>query len=144
MHLEQIFLPQWVALCPHMGTAEKTLLQVLFSLGTETEPVCVIAPAELRKVLYSGPVDIHQLPKTISPSGLMRLLRNLAALEQITRPEGTPLTFSSRESTQERSVPMHVHRAPQHECETDLTSLSYTLARGWYSGAGTDRAPLLQ
>ncbi|WP_087098406.1 hypothetical protein [Nocardiopsis sp. JB363] len=129
---EHTHVPKWAAICPHMGAAERSLLHVLFVL-TETEPVCVIAPAQLRKVLYSGPVDIGEAPKRISSSGLMRLLRNLAALGQLTRPEGTALTFSSREATQERSVPMHVHRDLRHECETDPTSLSYTLARGWPS-----------
>jgi hypothetical protein len=126
---EEVRIPQWVALCPHMGNADKTLLQVLFTLTTETEPVCVIAPADLRTVVYSGPADLGQDPKLISSSGLIRLLRNLSVLQQITRPEGTALTFSSREATHQRSIPIHVQRHPQHECEVDRSTLPFTRAR---------------
>lgn len=129
MNLEQARIPQWVALCPHMGAADKALLQVLFTLTTETEPVCVVAPADLRTVIYSSPVDIGQAPKLISSSGLVRLLRNLSALQQITRPEGTALTFSSREAAHQRSIPIHVQRYPQHECEVDRSTLPFTRAR---------------
>ncbi|MEV6818442.1 hypothetical protein AB0M72_06775 [Nocardiopsis dassonvillei] len=129
MHLNPTPTPPWATLCPHMGVADKALLQVLFMLTTETEPVCVIAPADLRTVVYSASVDPGQAPKLISPSGLMRLLRNLSTLGQITRPEGTRLTFSSNAAAQQRTVPIHVWRPTRHACGVDRSTLPYVYAR---------------
>ena len=113
---------EWVSLCPHMGSAQKTLLQVLTCLTTETDPVCTIAPADLRTMIYASPVGIGQRPKTISASGLLRLLRALATLQQITRPAGTPLTFSSHANAQLRAIPIRVWRYPRHGCGCPWTA----------------------
>lgn len=146
MHLDPTPTPPWATLCPHMGVSDKALLQVLFMLTTETEPVCVIAPADLRTVVYSASVDPGQAPKLISPSGLIRLLRNLSTLGQITRPEGTRLTFSSNAAAQhqQRTVPIHVWRPPQHACEVDRSTLPYVYAPARHqvgSPAGTRPGP---
>ncbi|MBB6001346.1 hypothetical protein HNR25_005177 [Streptomonospora salina] len=107
---------QWVDLCPHMGTAEKTLLRVLTNLTTKESPTRRLAPAELRQMVYSGPVEVGQAPKVISASGLLRLLRSLAEMGQITATDGSQLRFSSGDSAQLRGISMVIWRYPRHEC----------------------------
>ena len=107
---------QWLDLCPHLGTSEKTLLRVLLSLTRHENPRRKIAPEELRHLVYAGPVALGEEPKYASVSGLRRMLRALAALGQITTPEDRPLTFSSGKSAQSRAVTMQIWRYPRHEC----------------------------
>ncbi|MGW8529113.1 hypothetical protein [Nocardiopsis sp. NPDC055824] len=107
---------QWVDSCPHMGHSEKTLLRVLTNLTLEYTQVRKLAPAALQKMIYVGAVDLGKAPKTISSSGLLRLLRALAALGQITDPDGGQLTFSSGEKAQLHGISMSIWRYPRHEC----------------------------
>ncbi|SHK92872.1 hypothetical protein SAMN05421803_14328, partial [Nocardiopsis flavescens] len=107
---------QWLDLCPHLGTSEKTLLRVLLSLTRHENPRRKISPERLRHLVYSGPVALGEEPKCASVSGLRRMLRALAALGQITTPEDRPLTFSSGKSAQSRAVTMQIWRYPRHEC----------------------------
>ncbi|MFD0773902.1 hypothetical protein ACFQZ2_08185 [Streptomonospora algeriensis] len=107
---------QWVDLCPHMGAAEKTLLRVLTNLTTSESPTRRLKPVELRQMVYSGPVAVGQAPKVISANGLLRLLRSLAEMGQITAIDGTQLRFSSREPAQLRGISMVIWRYPRHEC----------------------------
>ncbi|MFC9941330.1 hypothetical protein, partial [Nocardiopsis alba] len=107
---------QWLDLCPHLGTSEKTLLRVLLSLTRQENPRRKISPEDLRHLVYAGPVALGEEPKYASVSGLRRMLRALAALGQITTPEDTPITFSSGKSAQSRAVTMQIWRYPRHEC----------------------------
>jgi len=109
---------QWLDLCPHLGTSEKTLLRVLLSLTRQDNPRRKIAPEELRHLVYSGPVALAEEPKFASISGLRRMLRALATLGQITTPEDTPITFSSGQAAQKRAVTMQIWRYPRHECSS--------------------------
>src|SRR5690625_1777515 len=90
---------QWVDLCPHMGAAEARLLRLLTNLTTEESQTRRIAPAELRRMVYSGPVEVDQTPKTVSASGLLRLLRSLAELGQINAPDRSRLRLHQRKPT---------------------------------------------
>ncbi|MFE1396255.1 hypothetical protein ACFW3Z_25600 [Nocardiopsis alba] len=107
---------QWVDTCPHLNHPERTLLRVLTNLTLEYTQVRKITPAALQKMIYVGAVGLGEAPKTISSSGLLRLLRALASLGQITDPDGNPLTFSSGAKAQLNGVSMSIWRYPRHEC----------------------------
>ncbi|WP_152514417.1 hypothetical protein [Nocardiopsis valliformis] len=108
---------QWVDLCPHMGFSEKILLHVLTGLTTRASNRRKLSLDELLSIVPSTPVALGEEPKFLSPSGLLRILRNLAALGQITADEdGTPIKFSSRDNARSRQVSMTVWRLPRHDC----------------------------
>jgi hypothetical protein len=108
---------QWVDLCPHMGPSDRTVLRILTDLTTHASNRRKLTLDQLRGVVTTNPVALGEDPKPISASGLLRILRNLAALGQITADEhGTPLTFSSRKNAQSRPVTMTIWRLPRHEC----------------------------
>jgi len=108
---------QWVDLCPHLGPSDRTVLRVLTDLTTHASNRRKVSLDDLRGFVTTNPVALGEEPKPISASGLLRILRNLAALGQITADEdGTPLTFSSRKSAQPRDITMTIWRLPRHEC----------------------------
>ena len=108
---------QWVDLCPHLGPSDRTVLRVLTDLTTHASNRRKVSLDDLRGFVTTNPVALGEEPKPISASGLLRILRNLAALGQITADEdGTPLTFSSRKSAQPRAITMTIWRLPRHEC----------------------------
>ena len=107
---------QWADLCPHMGNPEKSLLRTLTNLTTKRSRSRRLRPDELRQMVYTGPVKVGEEPKLISHSGLLRLLRNLASIGQITDRDGGMLRFSSWESARSRAITMTVWRYPRHEC----------------------------
>ncbi|WP_116247701.1 hypothetical protein [Nocardiopsis sp. FIRDI 009] len=108
---------QWVDLCPHLGPSDRTVLRILTDLTTHASHRRKVSLDELRGVVTTNPVALGEEPKPISASGLLRILRNLAALGQITADEaGTPLKFSSRKSAQARPISMTIWRLPRHEC----------------------------
>ncbi|MEU7378333.1 hypothetical protein [Streptomyces albidoflavus] len=104
---------QWSLLCPHMSSTAKVALGVLCSLTGQTHPVRNLTAAELAGLLSKGPVEPGEAPKAMSASGAIRVLRELAELGQITRPDGTRLTISSRASAE---VSICVWTLPRHDC----------------------------
>lgn len=110
-------LRQWVALCPHMGPSERTVLDILTSLTTQVSNRRKLSLDELRQMVFTNPVALGEEPTPISPSGLLRLLRKLSQLGQITADEdGTEIKFSSRKNAQHRPITMTIWRLPRHEC----------------------------
>lgn len=108
---------QWIDLCPHLGPSDRTVLRILTDLTTHASNRRKVSLDELRGFVTTNPVALGEEPKLISESGLLRILRNLAGLGQITADkDGTPLTFSSRKNAQSRPVSMTIWRLPQHEC----------------------------
>ena len=108
---------QWVSLCPHMGPSERTVLDILTSLTTQVSNRRKLSLDELRQMVFTTPVALGEEPTPISPSGLLRLLRKLAHLGQITADEdGTEMKFSSRKNAQHRPITMTIWRLPRHEC----------------------------
>ncbi|MFE1401077.1 hypothetical protein ACFW53_24350 [Nocardiopsis dassonvillei] len=108
---------QWVDLCPHFGPSDRTVLRILTDLTTQASRRRKVSLDQLRGFVTTNPVALGEEPKPISASGLLRILRNLAALGQITADEdGTPITFSSRKNAQARPVTMTIWRLPRHEC----------------------------
>src|SRR5690625_3614473 len=99
-----------------MGNPEKSLLRTLTNLTTKRSRSRRLRPDELRQMVYTGPVKVGEEPKLISHSGLLRLLRNLASIGQITDRDGGMLRFSSWESARSRAITMTVWRYPRHEC----------------------------
>lgn len=110
-------LRQWVSLCPHMGPSERTVLDILTSLTTNVSNRRKLSLDELRQMVFTNPVALGEEPTPISSSGLLRLLRKLAQLGQITADEaGTEIKFSSRKNAQHRPISMTIWRLPRHEC----------------------------
>ena len=110
-------LRQWVSLCPHMGPSERTVLDILTSLTTQVSNRRKLSLDELRQMVFTNPVTLGEEPTPISSSGLLRLLRKLAQLGQITADEdGTEIKFSSRKNAQHRPITMTIWRLPRHEC----------------------------
>lgn len=108
---------QWIDLCPHLGPSDRTVLRILTDLTTHASNRRKVSLYELRTFVTTNPVALGEEPKLISESGLLRILRNLAALGQITADEdGTPLKFSSRKNAQTRPISMTIWRLPRHEC----------------------------
>lgn len=108
---------QWIDLCPHFGPSDRTVLRILTDLTTQASRRRKVSLDQLRGFVTTNPVALGEEPKPISASGLLRILRNLAALGQITADEdGTPITFSSRKNAQARSITMTIWRLPRHDC----------------------------
>lgn len=128
---------QWQLLCPHMSSTAKIALGVLCSLTGQTHPVRKLTAAELAGLLSKGPVAPGETPKSMSTGGAIRVLRELADLGQITRPDGDRLTISSR-PTAELSI--CVWKRPRHDCgcARNVHDALYEL-RGeelWFPSAG--------
>ncbi|MFR9758204.1 hypothetical protein [Streptomyces sp. TR06-5] len=104
---------QWQLMCGHMSSTAKIALGILCSLTGQTHPVRRLTAAELAGLLSKAPVAPGEDPKGMSTSGAIRVLRELADLGQLTRPDGTRLTISSR-PTAELSV--CVWKRPRHDC----------------------------
>lgn len=131
---------QWISLCPHMGPSERTVLDILTSLTTHVSNRRKLTLDELRQMVFTNPVALGEEPTPISPSGLLRLLRKLAQLGQITADEaGTEIKFSSRKSAQHRPITMTIWRLPRHECGCSRNAFdALAVVRG--DGARFDRA----
>ena len=104
---------QWSLLCPHMSSTAKVGLGILCSLTGQTHPVRVLTAAQFAGLLSKGPVMPGEAPKGMSTGGAIRVLRELADLGQITRPDGSRLTISSR-PTAELSI--CIWTRPRHDC----------------------------
>jgi hypothetical protein len=104
---------QWQLLCPHMSSTAKIALGILCSLTGQTHPVRKLTAAEFAGLLSKGPVAPGGDPKGMSPGGAIRVLRELAELGQLTRPDGARLTISSRPSAE---LSICVWKRPRHDC----------------------------
>ncbi|MFE2768753.1 hypothetical protein ACFXGD_21390 [Streptomyces albidoflavus] len=129
---------QWQLLCPHMSSTAKVALGILCSLTGQTHPVRKLTATELAGLLSKGPVAPGEAPKGMSTSGAIRVLRELADLGSLTRPDGTRLTISSR-PTAELSI--CVWTRPRHDCGCARNAHDALNAlRGedtWFPPAGT-------
>lgn len=104
---------QWLLLCPHMSTTAKVGHSILCSLVSERTVIRRFTVAEFAALLTKGAVEVGAEPKTLSVSGAIAVLRDLARLGQITRPDGSPVTFSSRGDV---AISVRIWSYPQHEC----------------------------
>lgn len=110
---EHIRSLQWTLMCPHMGSSEVRMFQVLVNLTAENS-VTETSLYELSRLVPKGPVAPGEDPKFMSASGVARILSALGALGQISTPNGKPLSVSNSKTGRLRFT---VLATPGHKCE---------------------------
>jgi hypothetical protein len=106
-------LQQWSALCPCMNSTEYRLLSILVDLCSERATYRKISLAEIATLLPTGKTDADGNPKPASKSTVANCIKALAALGQITGPNGEPISVSNKTKGDLRLAPRRLLR---HAC----------------------------
>lgn len=116
---------QWAAMCPHMNSTEYRVYVLLCDLCSERATFRKVTLAEIGTFLPSGKTDSDGNPKPASVSTVANAINALAAIGQITDPDGNAVRVSNKTRGDLRLAPW---RSLQHDC-TASRNIHDALAR---------------